>query len=682
MKMKKRKECWEQYNKKVYDLRNPYEVWIEQNETEINLPKEKSFSVKRIKIDDLAGDFSLNNISEDILIISSAWGELSDNAEDIICEYMSRTGEEYCYADEDYLLTDSTLGDCNDYAVFHQLGLDMEYYDEKATGRMLPWFKPDFSPETLLSFIYVGNIFACRIDSLKKLNLELINSESGMEVYYDLLLKLSEKARFGHISRVLFHNTKMPESSILAGASKEFEEIKKKALFRRKIDAHIEYKDGYCYIVYDLINQPLVSILIPSKDNPTLIRQCIGSIKEKTDYENYEIILIDNGSSAENKAVIGDYCAKENVRYLYQPSEFNFSRMCNTAAKESHGDFLLFLNDDIEIDDSSWLRKMAGELSQDNIGSVGVKLLYPHSAIIQHCGISNAFVGPVHRLQNYSDSYSYYYGRNRVTYNYIGATAACLMVKRDVFESIGGFCEEIKVAYNDVDLCFKIFEAGYRQVVRNDVTIYHHESITRGRDDSGEKRKRLDAERKALYARHPGLDPVNLLKDRFFSIDPYCSNTQLWIRSSLFSPEYIRDYENRFVCSEVECLPDDYPVTPKGIFDRSLVLVSVDSVADTLLYDELTGWAAVTKKDNALFKTTVVLFGEDGKKYGSVPFETIREDVARTITGAENLLLTGIRLRIKKGDIPSGRYHVGATLESMVSKKKYTMLSEYVWEIE
>lgn len=625
--------------------------------------------------------FCVKDISEDIIIITAQDGKLADGAEECISDFMCRFDVDFCYADEDYILEDSKAGDCKDEAVFRQLGMDMDYFDPEAKGRMLPWFKPDFSPETLLSFRYTGNIFACRVSTLKALDICTAEGLSGDMAFYDFLLKLSERTPFGHINKVLFHNTKLPYDANLPGAGPEYDTIKKQALLRRGISGRFETVNGISHIVYELNVEPFVSILIPSKDNPGLVRQCVDSVRNNTDYRNYEIILVDNGSTPANKETIENYCSENNVRYFYEPSEFNFSAMCNFAARNSIGDYLLFLNDDIEIADSSWMKKMAGELTNAAVGSVGVKLMYPGTKKIQHCGISNSFIGPVHRLQGCSDDFSFYYGRNKVTYNYIGATAACLMVRRDVFDSVGGFCEDIKVAYNDVDLCFKIYEAGFRQVVRNDVTIYHHESITRGRDDTGEKRKRLDSERETLYLRHPLLAPVNLLKDKSASIDPYCPNTQLWIRSSLFRPGIAWDYEDVFRYSVIESLPDDFVLTKKGIIDRSIVMVSIDSVTDALLFDEITGWAAVTKKDNVLYTSKIILFSEDGKKYAATPFITIRDDVERSIEGAKNLLLSGIRLRVKKGDLPPGRYQVGAVFDGIISKKRYAMLSESFWEI-
>lgn len=197
--------------------------------------------------------------------------------------------------------------------------------------------------------------------------------------------------------------------------------------------------------------------------------------------------------------------------------EFNFSFMCNCGGKVSKGEFVLFLNDDIEIPskDPLWLEKMLGQAQLSHVAMVGAKLLYPGTDIIQHDGIINLKEGPAHILCKAHDSKNYYYGRNRVEYNYSSVTAACMMVEKKIYTQLGGFNNELPVAYNDVDICLKAVEKGYYNVVRNDVCLYHHESVSRGLDIEQDKKNRLMKEKEKLYMSHTAL----YVNDPFYNIN-------------------------------------------------------------------------------------------------------------------------------------------------------------------
>lgn len=214
--------------------------------------------------------------------------------------------------------------------------------------------------------------------------------------------------------------------------------------------------------------------------------------------------------------------------------EFNFSKMCNIGAKEASGELLLFLNDDIEISEavkqnpnltapvSQWLSILAGQAQVSYTGAVGCKLYYPGGIQFQHAGVLNLPIGPGHCLYGMGDDLNYYYGRNLLDYNFCAVTGACLMVERKKFDEAGGFDEELVVAYNDVALCFSLLELGYHNVLRNDVALVHHESVSRGLDRaSEEKEERRKREMEKLYEKHPkfsgGYDPCynpNLVPDK------------------------------------------------------------------------------------------------------------------------------------------------------------------------
>ena len=208
------------------------------------------------------------------------------------------------------------------------------------------------------------------------------------------------------------------------------------------------------HATYHAITKPTtVSIIIPSKDHPEVLRQCLESIVATTEADSnitYDIVVLDNGSDAKNRVRYGVFIGKipkknglTKIQYLYKLSEFNFSEMCNKGAKNSLGEYLLFLNDDIEAFEKGWLREMVAQAQLKHVGAVGAKLIYPdtENELIQHCGIANVRRGPVHKLQKMSDKKSHYYGYNVGIHNNIGVTAACLLISRKKFNDVGGFPE-------------------------------------------------------------------------------------------------------------------------------------------------------------------------------------------------------------------------------------------------
>ena len=178
--------------------------------------------------------------------------------------------------------------------------------------------------------------------------------------------------------------------------------------------------------------------------------------------------------------------------------EFNFSKMCNLGAEAAKGDYLLFLNDDIEMFQPQWLERMLGHAQQKQTGAVGAKLFYPQTTMIQHVGISNPENGPLHSFMGCDDQFPYFVGWNRVDHNCIGVTGACLMLAKEKFLEVNGYDEQLPIAYNDVKLCFALHEKGYYNVMRNDVAAYHHESLSRGYDNKGEEKARMEREKELL----------------------------------------------------------------------------------------------------------------------------------------------------------------------------------------
>ena len=433
-------------------------------------------------------------------------------------------GEFIAFADCDDVIAPNALYEIakklNEHPEYDFIYSDEDKLSEDGRMRHDPFFKPDWSPNTFLSMMYTNHLAVYRTELVRKTG--GLRPEFDGAQDYDFTLRfteLTDSSRIGHIAKVLYYWREREESAATGAEAKPYalianERAKLEALARRGIAARTEFvEDMNQYrIVYDCGEYPLVSIIIPSKDNVRMLTQCIESVRKHTLYPNYEIILVDNGSSRDNRRMIDELAKRCDVRYYYEKMEFNFSRMCNIGADHADGEYLLFLNDDIEVAQDDWLSRLVGQAIQDNIGAVGAKLLYPGSARIQHDGVINRRNGPTHILQHQDDRNVHYYGRNRLDYDCFAVTGACLLVSAEHYRAVGKMDEELHVTYNDVDLCLKLLDQGLYNVIRNDVVLYHHESVSRGSDVmSDEKFNRLISEQDHMWRKHPdykdGRDP-------------------------------------------------------------------------------------------------------------------------------------------------------------------------------
>ncbi len=433
-------------------------------------------------------------------------------------------GEFIAFMDCDDVLAPNAL-----YEVARKLNedrtLDFIYSDEDkisedGTNRHEPHFKPDWSPDTFMSLMYTCHLGVYRRSLGEEIGWLREGYEGAQD--YDFTLRFTEKTdRIGHIPKILYHWRERRESTAVNPEAKSYiletaKKAKEDALKRRGLQGSVEYiEEVYQYRVnYDVPEGTLVSIIIPSKDNFDVFARCVDSLVEKTAYQQYEIVAVDNGSAPEQKKKYEEYCRSHGYHYYHEKMDFNFSRMCNLGAEKAKGDMLLFLNDDITIANEVWLERMAGHAALPHVGAVGAKLLYPDSTLIQHIGVISFTGGPVHSFCQFDDTPIYYFCRNKIEYNYSAVTAACLMVERKKFQEVGGFDESFAVAYNDVDFCFKLTEQGYYNVSRMDAVLYHHESLSRGSDvENPDKMRRLYQEREHLYREHPQF----IAKDAFYS---------------------------------------------------------------------------------------------------------------------------------------------------------------------
>ncbi len=389
------------------------------------------------------------------------------------------------------------------------------------------FYKPDWSKDTFLSFFYTGRAAVYKTEIAKKISKWDMTSNACR--YYEFAMRFIESCipqQIYHIPEVLYYSRK---AAVTNEKVQELLEMKQSvfAKINPELTFEMEERTKQVRIVYPA--KGYVSIVIPSKDNVVMLLKGIDSLKAITQYKDYDIVVVDNGSSIENKTDLEKELADRGVKYVYRPMEFNFSKMCNIGAAESDGEYILFLNDDMECIRPNWLERMLGAATQSEIGAVGAKLLYPQDKLIQHVGVVNigTKMGPAHVLNKKTDEGVLAYGRNCLDYNYDAVTAACLLVKREHFVQVGGFDENFPIAYNDVDFCYKLKEAGYRNLVRTDAVLYHHESVSRGLDhQSEEKALRLKNEREALYEKHPWIldkgdgsyNPNYTLEDTDFSV--------------------------------------------------------------------------------------------------------------------------------------------------------------------
>lgn len=571
-----------------------------------------------------------------------------------------------------------------------------------------PWFKPDWSPDLLDSCFYFGSVVAVRREAAARTEeiyqgayprqgmdsfsgagqgedqrLCRVNDFAAYEKWIHICVGRAGgyqkgKCPVGHISGILFHCEKEGEQRKYLQSSEFLEACREEPLR--------DFLDGWRITGNTAEGEavkPVVSIVIPSRDQPDILKNCLQSCRkvllpeedsgpaEKRDLPDYvpcEILVVDNGSSEENRISIQKMTGEMNtaelpVRYWYQPMEFNFSRMCNLGAEQTTGNFLLFLNDDIELCVPGCIGRMAALADRFYTGAVGMKLYYPGSVRIQHAGITSLPMGPVHKLQFLEDDRSYYFDSNRGLRNVSAVTAACLMVERDKFMEAGGFTEELRVAFNDVDLCFTLRELGYYNVCRNDMYAYHHESLSRGSDETPEKLKRLLAEREKLFRRHPEME----------GNDPYYS---FYLNREGLDTRIRPGYETAGNHVQRVRLPlqteklDGYRQDP-------CVLIRVESIMQGVLQ----GYGVVLGDNNACYDKEILLIPEEDDRTEGLPWKEAyavpivgqyRPDLVENMPDQTNVGLSGFwmdlsEMTVSHKKLPQGSYRIGLAVRNRVT---------------
>jgi GT2 family glycosyltransferase len=360
---------------------------------------------------------------------------------------------------------------------------------------------------------YLGASCAIKCETLKDmLNNDGIEGFNNYDLFFRIFDKYGEDA-IGHIPTLLFHSRKNSETNIEQEKEQEIRSLRDH-LNRNNINYIIN--DGFInntnFIIYQHSDEPLVSIIIPSKDNHTHLQQCVFSILEKTEYTKYEIIIIDNNST-DSKTVSflkTISVSHPNITVLQYKKFFNYSAINNFAVSEANGEFILLLNDDTIVLQGPWLGRMLQHAQRKDVGAVGARLVYSNQRI-QHAGVVLGMYSLAHHPGIGLDvKESGYMNRLQVVQNFSAVTAACLLVKKSRYQEVGGMDEEnLKVLFNDVDLCIKLTEAGYRNVWTPHATLIHHGSSSLGRKKS---KKEIATTNKRVYQEH------KTMKDRWGAI--------------------------------------------------------------------------------------------------------------------------------------------------------------------
>lgn len=472
------------------------------------------------------------------------------------------TGDYVAFLDHDDMLAPFAL-----YEVVRLLNespdLDFIYSDEdkvseKGDRRYEPFFKPDWSPDTVLSYNYLCHFAVIRRSIVEKADGFRAGFDGSQD--YDLFLRVVQNTnKIRRIPKILYHWRAVTGSAASELMAKPYALDAAKRAIKDYLDVQgveAEVVDGLFptsyRVKYRIKPNQKVSIIIPTRDKVHLLKRCVNSILEKTDYDDYEIVIVDNQSQEKEtleyldklknfpptkvnenplslrereRVKVGLYSDKR-IKLLSYDKPFNFSAINNFAVKSTDAPVLLFLNNDTEVISSEWLSAMLEFAQREDVGAVGAKLLYPNDTI-QHAGVILGIGGVAnHSHLGFPRASHGYFGRINVAQNLSVVTGACMMMRRSVFEELGGFNESLSHAFNDVDLCLKIRDKGYLIVYTPYAELYHHESASRGYEDNAEKQARFWKEVAIVQERwkqvfengDPYYNPNLTLKKEDFSI--------------------------------------------------------------------------------------------------------------------------------------------------------------------
>ena len=393
---------------------------------------------------------------------------------------------------------------------------DLIYSDEdkitEAGQRYDPYFKPDFDPLLFLAQNMISHLGVYRTALVREIGGFRLGFEGSQD--WDLALRVVEKTardRIHHIPRVLYHWRAVEGSTALATEEKSYvvnagQRAVAEHLTRTGVTAEVVGAPEAPHLNRVIFQRTRlgkkISIIIPTRDRADLLSVCVGSILDKSKYRNFEIVVVDNGSVENKTFELFQSWQPDYIKVIRDDSPFNFSKLNNKAAKKASGDILCFLNNDIEVKSEDWLEEMASFVTQPHVGCVGARLWYP-SGELQHGGVLLGIGGIAnHAHYKAARGFQGYFGRAVLHQEFSAVTAAALMMRAEVFSEVEGFEEGLAVAFNDIDLCLRVREAGYRNVWTPYAELIHHESVSRGIEDNAEKIARFNRE-------------VDFMKDRW-----------------------------------------------------------------------------------------------------------------------------------------------------------------------
>jgi GT2 family glycosyltransferase len=420
-------------------------------------------------------------------------------------------------------------------AIHADPSLGLVYSDEDKLDqegrRFDPYFKPDFDPDLLRGQNYVCHFTAIRTGLVRAVGGFNKGFEGSQD--HDLILRCTERllpAQVRHVPKVLYHWRAIPGSTALARDAKDYASSAGaravgEHLARRHPGARVEeLSHGHFRVRWPLPSPlPLVSLVVPTRDRVELLRTCVESILGRSTYPAIELLVVDNQSSA--PAAL-DYLHElegcERVRVLRYDQPFNYSAINNWAVSQCRGEIVGLVNNDIEANTPDWLEEMVSQAVRPDVGAVGAMLYYPDDTI-QHAGVVLGVHGvAAHIYAGMPKGYPGHGGRARVAQSLSAVTGACLLVRRRVYEQVGGLDPALAVAFNDIDFCLRLREAGYRNVWTPFAELYHHESASRGSEDTDEKRRRFAAEVERMQKRWGALLPSDPAYNPNLSLSSRC----------------------------------------------------------------------------------------------------------------------------------------------------------------
>lgn len=447
-------------------------------------------------------------------------------------------GDYIVLADHDDTLPEHALFEVaaavNDHPACDVIYSDEDKLDMDGGALFDPHFKPDFNPDLLTSVNYICHLFVVKRELLEKVGGFRHEFDGAQD--YDFIFRCTEAAReIHHIPKVLYHwrchqdsTASNPESKLYAfeaGARAVMAHYERCGIPARKVEKGVDY--GIYHTTFEIQGTPLVSVVIPSKDHHKDLDLCIRSMIQRATYQNLEFVVIENNSTGQETFDYYERIQKEfpQVRVVTWEREFNYSAINNFGARYAKGEYLLFLNNDTEIIEPSMIEEMLGFCQREDVGITGARLLYQDDTI-QHAGVVVGFGGIAgHTFIGLHEAENSYFHRAMCAQDYSAVTAACMMTKASVFGEVGGFTEELAVAFNDIDYCMKVRAAGKLVVYAPYAKLYHYESKSRGLEDTPEKVARFNREIAIFARRWP-----EILQEG----DPYY-NPNLTLRKSNFA---------------------------------------------------------------------------------------------------------------------------------------------------